>query len=189
MGGYASGQWHRWNTKETTAGLRAVDVRYLHRQGSLQPGTIFHLRWSRNGEEMGSISGVTGKDQVTLHYRLRPSGQDEEEVVTEPIWLEWTSCHYGGQRPWFRCPGRSCGRRVVADEEGGTGATFRQTHQETCHDAHSDPLRCGSHLQPRRAAGAHRSRRRSFPAPAARRFVVRGERSGFHGRASILYSR
>ena len=31
--------------------------------------------------------------------------------------LAWTRCHYGGQRPWFICPGvvngRVCGRRVA----------------------------------------------------------------------------
>ncbi len=27
--------------------------------------------------------------------------------------LEWTSCNYGGSRPWFICPGEGCGRRVA----------------------------------------------------------------------------
>src|SRR5262249_51102878 len=32
----------------------------------------------------------------------------------ERITLVWTPCHYGGQRPWFQCPGiiRPCARRV-----------------------------------------------------------------------------
>jgi hypothetical protein len=33
--------------------------------------------------------------------------------VNESIPLTWTPCHYGGQRPWFRCPGWGCGRRVA----------------------------------------------------------------------------
>jgi hypothetical protein len=39
-----------------------------------------------------------------------------EGCGNEPIPLAETDCHYGGKRPWFRCPavrnGRSCGRRV-----------------------------------------------------------------------------
>jgi hypothetical protein len=31
--------------------------------------------------------------------------------ASEPVWLAWTPCHYGGKRPWFVCPG--CERRVA----------------------------------------------------------------------------
>lgn len=27
--------------------------------------------------------------------------------------LAWTTCHYGGQRPWLLCPAVDCGRRVA----------------------------------------------------------------------------
>ena len=30
-----------------------------------------------------------------------------------PVEIEWTPCHYGGSRAWFRCPARGCGRRVA----------------------------------------------------------------------------
>jgi hypothetical protein len=29
------------------------------------------------------------------------------------VLLEWTRCHYGGERAWFRCPVIGCGRRVA----------------------------------------------------------------------------
>jgi hypothetical protein len=32
MGGYGSGQWDRWGAKETTEGLKSVDVRYSQRR-------------------------------------------------------------------------------------------------------------------------------------------------------------
>ncbi len=35
-------------------------------------------------------------------------GQEHLEGVAR---LEWTSCNFGGARPWFLCPG--CGRRVA----------------------------------------------------------------------------
>ena len=33
--------------------------------------------------------------------------------VKEPVSLEWTPCNFGGERPWFVCPGDRCGRRVA----------------------------------------------------------------------------
>jgi hypothetical protein len=35
------------------------------------------------------------------------------EDVKEPVPLEWTPCNFGGERPWFVCPGDRCGRRVA----------------------------------------------------------------------------
>jgi hypothetical protein len=113
MGGYGSGSWRRWDTKETTEGLYAVDIRYLHRNGLLAPERTFHLQWSRNGAATGSISGVAGDSEIVLLYRSRPNGQEEWDNVRERVALDWTPCHYGGRRPWFLCPGRSCGRRVA----------------------------------------------------------------------------
>ena len=27
--------------------------------------------------------------------------------------MKWTACNFGGERPWFVCPGATCGRRVA----------------------------------------------------------------------------
>jgi hypothetical protein len=126
MGGLGSGEWHRWQTKETTETQHAVDVRYLHRNGLLEPGRTFRLSWSRNGQATGNIGGATGADQIVLYYRSRSAGQQEWEEVREAVQLDWTACHYGGRRPWFLCPGRSCGRRVAVLY--GTGKYFLCRH-------------------------------------------------------------
>ena len=117
MGGPGSGQWYRWSKKDTTEGLRSLDIRRLHRQGLLQPGTRFTSSWRRGGSDTGSsVSGLVLPDQVVLLYRRRDHGGEWEEVE-EPIRLDWTACHLGGRRPWFRCPGVKrgvpCGRRVA----------------------------------------------------------------------------
>jgi hypothetical protein len=48
------------------------------------------------------------------------------QEIEEPVALTWTPCHYGGQRPWFRCPGWGCGRRVAKLYLGG--GYFRCRH-------------------------------------------------------------
>jgi hypothetical protein len=117
MGGVGSGNWYRFDKKATTGECDSVDVRYLHREGLLKPGHWFSLRWSRAGRETGSIRGVVSRDgqpkQITLLYRHRSGLGGEWEDVQEPVPLSWTACNFGGERPWFVCPGAGCGQRVA----------------------------------------------------------------------------
>jgi hypothetical protein len=50
---------------------------------------------------------------VRLFYRHRTGPGDEWESVQEPVSVAWTACNFGGERPWFICPGAGCGRRVA----------------------------------------------------------------------------
>ena len=110
-----SGGWHRFDKKTTTDECQSIDVRYLHRNGLLQPGHSFSLRWSRAGRQIGSIGGAAhDDDRVTFFYRHRSGGLGGEwEGVMETVALEWTACNFGGERPWFLCPGAGCGRLVA----------------------------------------------------------------------------
>jgi hypothetical protein len=47
MGGVGSGSRYRCDKKATTEECHSVDVRYLDRNGLLEPGRSFSLRWSR----------------------------------------------------------------------------------------------------------------------------------------------
>jgi hypothetical protein len=117
MGGVGSGNWYRFDKKTTTDECHSVDVRYLHRHDLLIPGRWFSLRWSRADRETGSIRGaVEGAErpeQMILLYRHRSGPGGEWEDVQEPVALTWTACNFGGERPWFVCPGARYGRRVA----------------------------------------------------------------------------
>ena len=116
MGGVGSGNWYRFDKKATTGECHSVDVRYLRREGLLKSEGWFSLRWSKAGRETGSIRGaVEGSDRpewVLFLYRHRSGPGDEWEDVHEQVTLNWTACNFGGERPWFLCPGAGCGRRV-----------------------------------------------------------------------------
>jgi hypothetical protein len=75
MGGVGSGNWYRFDKKTTTGECHGVDVRYLYREGLLEPGRWFSLRWSRAGNETGSVGGmVSGEgrlERITSLYRHR----------------------------------------------------------------------------------------------------------------------
>lgn len=83
-----------------------LDVRVLARRGLLS-NCAFTWRWriTATDEEVGSI-GVTAGHGV-LYLRFRSNGS----VVEQRIRLDETACHFGGTRPWFRCP--QCDRRVA----------------------------------------------------------------------------
>ncbi len=109
MGGTGSGNWYRAGKKTTTGECHSVDVRYVHRHGLLKAGRWFSLRWTRGDRETGSIRGIVGgetrPERVILTYRHRAGSGEEWEEVREPVLLEWTPCSFGGERPWFICPG------------------------------------------------------------------------------------
>src|SRR5262249_35010021 len=86
-----------------------------------------------------SINILTELDHVHLSYRYRRLGQDWEPESYR-VALEWTSCNYGRQRPWFRCPAAGCARRVAILYCGGIfacrdchGLNYESQHERT-HD-------------------------------------------------------
>jgi hypothetical protein len=64
---------------------------------------------------VASIGALVYEDKLVLSYRSK-SGSEWEDVK-EPVPLKWTPCNFGGERPWFLCPGVvngvRCGRRVA----------------------------------------------------------------------------
>jgi len=105
MGGPGSGRWYRWDTKRTIEGHPSLDVRAWQREQLLRPGMSFLTHWSdARGKRLASISVQVQHGQVLLSYRRRRTREAWQEVE-EPVALTWTACHYGGQRPWFICPG------------------------------------------------------------------------------------
>lgn len=112
MGGIGSGRHWYWDAKNTTDDYRSIDVRRWKRGGLLTPHRSFHWQWLRYGEVVATIRVRTEPGRVILTYRHRRDGEDWK-AESYPVYLDWTACHLGGQRPWFLCPARGCGRRVA----------------------------------------------------------------------------
>ncbi len=120
MGGRGSGNHYRFGTKDTTAGYRRIDVRAWQREGRLVPGWFFW--WSGGGSMRVEVHDLAaaipqlpaGRElMLVLEYTHRRGEWGEPEDVRQPVFLDWTPCTYGGQRPWFRCSADGCSRRVA----------------------------------------------------------------------------
>jgi hypothetical protein len=108
MGGSGSGNWYRSDSKTIAEHCCSIDVRQLSRWGYLKPWLKYPLKWN-NGS---NIVIETKPRAIELFYGISRNKQPREDVhIAVP--LSWSSCNYGGKRPWFLCPGRGCGRRVA----------------------------------------------------------------------------
>lgn len=115
MGGIFSTRWNYERTRIDTGGLLYLDAAALRRIGALTSGARAWQHWTNGrGEIVGSIRTVTNvaRDTLTLLYSVRRQGE-AWQPVSEDIGLEETPCHYGGARPWFRCPRCQSRRRVL----------------------------------------------------------------------------
>lgn len=118
MGGFGSGRYPgRGRSKTTVSRCRSFGVDWMNREGILDPGFRGSITWSNSdGEETSSIgvrcvSTADGGDALRLHYSTTPRNGDAREHDYR-VPLDYTECNFGGERPWFRCPGKDCGERV-----------------------------------------------------------------------------
>ena len=115
MGGFGSGRPSGWGSDKVEA-CRSINVNDLHRAGCLSPNWQGIWQWKRDGETVAAV-GIRGDQaRFSLDYRVRIRDGDWEHVV-EIVNIDRVQCRFGGQRPYFICPGapsgNGCGRRVV----------------------------------------------------------------------------
>ena len=104
MGGSSSGRYRTRNRGAVEHSL-PLDIRLLRRRGYVRPGCITSgtSRWSRHGEEVGSIGwqiDLSNPHLGAMTLRYVHDGKTVEEVVQ----LEAAPCRFGGHRYYFRCP-------------------------------------------------------------------------------------
>jgi len=111
VGGPGSGNRWRAAGRPSTTEFRALDARWLAREGLLRPGGWSTLRWSYEGREVASVRLRGDLGCVHLWYRHRRKGGDWQ-AESYAVRVARTPCHFGGSRAWFICPAARCGRRV-----------------------------------------------------------------------------
>lgn len=119
MGGPGSGGWYRSSKKDVVEEAREIDVRQWHRDGLFgDRPRWFVSTWSRNGRQVAAIDVRTDRHGAELSYsHWRTGNEGDKESVSYAVLLDWTACNFGGERPWFVCPGvvngHACRRRAA----------------------------------------------------------------------------
>ena len=111
MGGYGSGNWYRGSSRVTTEEVKRIDIRYLNKQGLLNPNRTGKLSWNIGGEPSGNINYTMYEDTMTLNFKWQRYGCEDWQSVKQTICFDRTPCNYGGERKWFLCP--HCHTRVA----------------------------------------------------------------------------
>ena len=115
MGGFGSGR-PAGSGRHKVEACRSIDVNRLHRDGCLRAGSMAIWQWSRDGDRVTPTNMRAELDRLHLTYRVR-NGGGEWEDVNETVRIVRVPCRFGGDRPYFVCPGvvngTACGRRVA----------------------------------------------------------------------------
>src|SRR6478609_9686443 len=84
-----------------------IDIRHpRHRELVDRPGRSISWRWNRDSKPLRYVDMVFHRDHVML-----TDVTDRTRQRSLSISLLRTLCHYGGTRPWFKCP--ACGGRCA----------------------------------------------------------------------------
>ena len=81
MGGRGSGSYYRSSSRTTCEEVRRIDIRYLRKQGLLQPNRAGSLTWNTGGEPSGDIRYTMFENTIELNLRYRRYSDDEWEPV------------------------------------------------------------------------------------------------------------
>jgi hypothetical protein len=94
------------------------------------------------GEQIAAIGIRADQHRLQLDYRFRHDDGEDWQHVVQTLHLVRVPCRYGGERPYFLCPGKlggnACGRRVTKLYNGGRYFLCRHcyhlTYASQCED-------------------------------------------------------
>jgi hypothetical protein len=129
----------RVNPRLTVEELAAdcLDVREALKAGVLEGGWVnlrAGIRWPR----IRKIRASRYLIQIELH----------NQTVPQQVPVSWTSCHYGGARPWLHC---LCGRRVLRLFKGFGGYFCRPCCGNPIYESQKRNQKARAYLQAYRA--------------------------------------
>lgn len=96
--------------RNTVESYRNINIAKIHKWGYTNSGNWGMLSWSRMDKEISRIAIIGGKQSIKLFYEYINS-DDSRDKMNYKIKLSWSTCNFGGYRPWFMCP--ACNRRVA----------------------------------------------------------------------------
>jgi hypothetical protein len=103
LGGFGSGR-RSGRARSVVESARALDVNRLHSAGCLIAGWFGGWQWTEDGERVAWIQLSAEAEHLHLKYYVRASDEEWHDV-SETIRIVRVPGCYGGERPYFICPG------------------------------------------------------------------------------------
>jgi hypothetical protein len=112
MGGSGSGRPWGSASYDLTSDYLRLDIRTIKRERCLTPGGSYSWQWTwqRSGDKC-TISFKAYADRLELAYNSHNG--EAWQTLRYPVYFSKSSCHLGGGRTWFLCPGNGCNNRVA----------------------------------------------------------------------------
>lgn len=108
MGGFGSGRIGGLSCRPTCESSHSLDLTWLFRKGLLNVGRWSTVRWSKHGQETGSIALTLHEHGLQLLYGTQDD-RGEPFRISELIPFSYSRAGFGGRRRWLQC--LRCGRR------------------------------------------------------------------------------
>jgi hypothetical protein len=140
MGGFGSGWWSRDGARVLVEACHALDVNFLLHQGAVRSG-VWGTSWSSVDKLGRAVHRASSRVEaiprgITLRYTTTDHDGNRTEHIVPIVWVR---CNFGGERPYFICPGVvngvTCGRHVAKLYKPPAGSYFlcRHCHNLTYH--------------------------------------------------------
>ncbi len=117
--------------KSSTKEFLCVDIRKMHRQGQLRSNASSVI----TDEAHAEMQLVAQTDRVAIRHGIRFLA-GFRELARQTVKLDNTPCNYGGERPWFRCPGCDTRVAILYGQKLANGASVknRRFKCRRCHN-------------------------------------------------------
>jgi hypothetical protein len=111
MGGLGSGR-SAYATTPTVRECLSLNVNRL-KEALTAPGRLYTVQWGEGDADPPVIRLLTiGNDAadtdhataVRLSYTVYEKPEGDRTHCDTRVPVEWQECHFGGERPWWRCP-------------------------------------------------------------------------------------
>ena len=113
MGGIGSGRRFQNRRGPSLEEIPHLDVRALKRGGlfdqSSSNGTI---KWTNIGLTECALEYAYADSTLSISYAVKTL-QTASETVSEHIFIDRTTCNYGGTRTWFSCPNCNARKAIL----------------------------------------------------------------------------
>jgi len=103
MGGIGSGRRFQSRRGPNLEEVPQLDVRVLKRNGLFDlTASNGSIKWKNTGLSECSLEYTYKDSTLSISYAVK-TPQAASETVSEHIFIDRTTCNYGGTRTWFSC--------------------------------------------------------------------------------------